>query len=342
MTTRAGSAEDEAPAIVPRRGTALAVLAALLLALHLGLFVALVCTLAVQALHAQFEATMCRRWPHRRHGLAALLLTIAVVVLLVAGAILAVHSLWAPHGLPGLLNLLADTLERLQGALPAWLAERLPASVDDLQRVIAHWLRGNAHHVQHWGHEVLRLSAQALVGLIIGLLASAQRRPVLPAAWMAEVGACWRNLVGAFSRFVGAQLRIAVVNTVLTGGYLLVALPLAGVHVPLAWTLVAFTLVAAFIPIVGNLASNAAILLAALTVSAGAAAASLVFLVAVHKLEYFLNAHFVGARTNVPAPVLLAALLVMEAAFGLPGVAAAPIYCAWVFRQFGDTPAIAA
>ena len=35
-----------------------------------------------------------------------------------------------------------------------------------------------------------------------------------------------------------------------------------------------------------------------LSVSFFAAVASLIFLVVIHKLEYFLNAHFVGSRTQ--------------------------------------------
>jgi hypothetical protein len=52
--------------------------------------------------------------------------------------------------------------------------------------------------------------------------------------------------------------------------------------------------------------------------------ASLGFLVVVHKLEYFLNARIVGGRTNVPTYAMLASMLVLEAAFGLGGLVAAP------------------
>jgi predicted PurR-regulated permease PerM len=118
-----------------------------------------------------------------------------------------------------------------------------------------------------------------------------------------------------------------------TAAYLLVILPLLGYKVPLATTLVAFTFFASLLPIVGNLLSNAAIVLAALTISPWLGGMSLLFLVVVHKLEYFLNAHFVGSRIQVPAYALLASMLVLEAGFGAAGVVAAPVYCAWLTRE---------
>jgi predicted PurR-regulated permease PerM len=52
--------------------------------------------------------------------------------------------------------------------------------------------------------------------------------------------------------------------------------------------------------------------------------------VVVHKLEYFLNARIVGARIHAAAWELLLAMLVMEAAFGIAGLVAAPIYYAYL------------
>jgi len=50
----------------------------------------------------------------------------------------------------------------------------------------------------------------------------------------------------------------------------------------------------------------------------------------IHKLEYFLNAKIVGSRINASAWELLLAMLIMEAAFGLPGLVAAPVYYAYL------------
>ena len=60
------------------------------------------------------------------------------------------------------------------------------------------------------------------------------------------------------------------------------------------------------------------------------------FLVALHKGEYFLNARIVGSRIDARSWELLLAILVMEAAFGLPGMAAAPIYYAYLKRELTE------
>ena len=60
------------------------------------------------------------------------------------------------------------------------------------------------------------------------------------------------------------------------------------------------------------------------------AMASLAFLVIIHKLEYFINARIVGSQIEASAWELLLAIVVMEAAFGLPGVVAAPVFYAYL------------
>jgi predicted PurR-regulated permease PerM len=109
-----------------------------------------------------------------------------------------------------------------------------------------------------------------------------------------------------------------------------VALPIAGVHLPLAKTMIAVTFFGGLLPVVGNLVSNTAIVILSLSVSPSIAAVSLVFLVVIHKLEYFLNAHIVGSEVHAHAWELLLAMLVMEAAFGVPGLVSAPIYYAYL------------
>ncbi len=56
---------------------------------------------------------------------------------------------------------------------------------------------------------------------------------------------------------------------------------------------------------------------------------SLGYLVAIHKLEYLLNAHIVGTSIRTKAYELLAVMLVFEAMFGLAGLVMAPILYAY-------------
>ena len=124
--------------------------------------------------------------------------------------------------------------------------------------------------------------------------------------------------------------------TLFTALYLAVLLPLFGIHLPLTKTMIGLTFVVGLLPVIGNLISNTVIVIVSLAHSPQVALASLVFLVVVHKFEYFLNARIVGARISAQSWELLLAMLVMEAAFGLPGVIAAPVYYAWLKQELID------
>ena len=127
-----------------------------------------------------------------------------------------------------------------------------------------------------------------------------------------------------------AQVLISLINTLFTAIFLTLVLPLFGVELPLRKTLIAVTFVAGLLPVVGNLISNSVVVIVGLSYSFGVALAALAFLVVIHKLEYFLNARIIGMRIGSRAWELLLAMLVMEAAFGVSGVIAAPIYYAFI------------
>lgn len=138
------------------------------------------------------------------------------------------------------------------------------------------------------------------------------------------------RLSEAFRRVVFAQVRISALNTAFTGLYLLVVLPSFGVHLPLTKTMIVLTFLAGLLPVIGNLISNTVIFVISLAHSPVVAAASLGYLVLIHKLEYFLNARIVGSQINAKAWELLSAMLLLESIFGLSGLVAAPICYAWL------------
>ncbi|MEJ8835681.1 AI-2E family transporter [Ramlibacter sp. AN1133] len=267
------------------------------------------------------------------------MVTIAVAglgLLFAAGA----ELLFKSGGLGRLMDLVADTLDQLRLTAPPWVVERLPESADAVQHAVSRWLREHSGEVQRWGGEALKILVHILLGLAIGLMAATAARNAdaaqarRPLAVLAQ--ARMLQLANAFGDVFSAQLRISLINAALTALYLLVLLPALGYRIPLAPTLVGFTFFGGLIPIVGNLLSNSAITIAALTVSVWLGVASLVFLVVIHKLEYFLNARIVGGRTNVPTYAMLTAMLLLESAFGVSGLVAAPIFCAWLTRELRD------
>lgn len=265
-----------------------------------------------------------------------------IVGAVVAGAIAAVLAgielLFKSGGLGRLMQLTADTLDQLRATAPRWVVDRLPESAEAVREGVTRWLREHAGDMQRWGAEALKVLVHIIIGVAIGLMAASARRahhePRRPLILLAQ--GRMLQLANAFGDVFSAQLRISAINAVLTGIYLLVILPALGYSVPLAPTLVGFTFFGSLIPIVGNLLSNTAITVAALTVSVWLGVASLVFLVVIHKLEYFLNARIVGGRTNVPTYAMLAAMLILESGFGIAGLVAAPIFAAWLTRELRD------
>ena len=136
-----------------------------------------------------------------------------------------------------------------------------------------------------------------------------------------------------FRRIVVAQFWIALVNTGLLALFLFLVLPLWGYHLPYAMVLILLSFVLGLIPIVGNLLYNAVLTLVGLSVSPIVALACLVFLVVIHKAEYFINAKVVGQRTQLTVWELLATMFVLEALFGPAGLVAAPLFYAYLKRE---------
>jgi predicted PurR-regulated permease PerM len=60
---------------------------------------------------------------------------------------------------------------------------------------------------------------------------------------------------------------------------------------------------------------------------------SLAYLIVIHKLEYFLNVRIIGGQIHARAFEMLIAMLVMESAFGIAGLIAAPIYYAYLKNE---------
>ena len=276
---------------------------------------------------------------HRTHLPHPAVWSVTIVIALIAGAggfvvERAAEAAAAGTGHQGLVVQMAAALDKLRTMLPDWIADNVPVSLDELRAAAVAWLREHAVQVQIWGQNTLRGATYAIFGVIIGALAVVQTRPEkagnpVATAWVRALAERFALFEQSFGAVVFAQLRIATVNTVLTGVYLLVVLPALGAPLPLAVTLVALTFVASLIPVLGNLLSNTVIVVVSLTQGLGIATLSLAFLVAIHKLEYLLNAHIVGGSIGTKAFELLAMMLLFEAIFGLAGLVMAPIIYAY-------------
>ena len=262
----------------------------------------------------------------------AILVIIIVSLLALAGAGLLGFFRSESGSVTVLLAKMAQIIEDSRKILPSWLLKNLPADAITFREQASDWLRTHADELQVFGKEAGRAMAHILIGMIIGgILAVRDAVAMDNFKPFARALACRGELFSdAFKRVVFAQLRISAINTIFTATYLAIVLPLMGIHLPLIKTMIAITFVVGLIPVIGNLISNSMIVIVSLSQSLGVAIASLVYLVLIHKLEYFLNARIVGSQIRANAWELLIAMLCMEAAFGLAGIVAAPIYYAYV------------
>ncbi|WP_201315378.1 AI-2E family transporter [Dyella sp. EPa41] len=309
--------------------------AALVLVLGLRLLPALFAGLLVYELVQSTAPLLGKRVPgDRARVLVVALLGTIVVGLLVLLILSAVSFLRNEIGNPEVLwqQQLMPLVEKAREQLPATIVGWLPDSVDDLRVMALELTRKHSVSLQTVGKEAARVFVHILIGMVLGAIVALSRtRPahqVGPLA--AALGLRCQRLAEAFHNIVFAQIKISLINTVFTAIFLLGVLPLLGIHVPLAKTLVVVTFIAGLLPVIGNLISNTAITIAGLSISLGVGVAALGFLILIHKLEYFLNARIVGGQIRARAWELLVAMLLMEAAFGLPGLIAGPIYYAYL------------
>ncbi len=272
---------------------------------------------------------------NRRVGKALVLaLFAALIFFLVTWGVVESMSLLSggSESVVALLQQMADVISTARERTPAWAHDYLPSSMQEIETYAATWLREHAGQVGAFGQDFGKFLFHTVLGMIIGGIVAFYRgvgdgetKP-LARALVARASV----LSGAFRNVVFSQIRISALNTTLTAIYLVIILPMLGVHLPLIKTMIAVTFFIGLIPILGNLISNTVIVVVSLSVSPMVAVGSLTFLVLIHKLEYFVNARIIGSRIRARAWELLTAMLVMEAAFGIPGLIAAPIYYAYL------------
>ena len=134
-----------------------------------------------------------------------------------------------------------------------------------------------------------------------------------------EISMRFKTLYESFAKVIGAQIVISAVNAVMTAIFLIFN------SYPYAGLLTTLVFLCGLIPIVGNLISNAVVVGVGFTLSSRIGIYALIFLVLIHKLEYFLNSKIVGQRIDSPMWLTLIGLLVGERVMGIPGMILAPV-----------------
>jgi predicted PurR-regulated permease PerM len=310
---------------------------ALLAILKLGLLASLLAGLLVYQLVHLSSPSLDRLVPRRAGKIAAVAFLAVVVIAAIAGALFGMVALLSggSESVEALLRKMAEVVETARSHLPGWALSWVPTDPDEMKDAASEWLRAHATQLRSVGGVVWLTIVHVLIGMIIGGMVAVSRAvgPTEHGPLVRCMTDRVRLLGSAFRSVVFAQVRISALNTILTAAYLLAIVPLIDVKLPLTKTMIAVTFVVGLLPVVGNLISNTVIVMVSLSVSPLLAISSLVFLVIIHKLEYFVNAHVMGAHIHARAWELLTAMVVMEAAFGIAGVVAAPIYYAYLKNE---------
>ena len=314
---------------------------ALFLVLRLHLLSALLAGLLTHELVRLLAPLVEKRLTSKSARLVALaalsVLTVTLLILSTVGIFAFFKS--DTGNLQALLDKIDHILTDARTKLPLWIVDNLPTNVDALKSVAGGWVDEHSKEIQQAGKEVMHFFVRGLVGMVIGALISlhadgpevSQTRP-FAAALLLRVS----RFAHAFRQIIFAQVKISGLNTIFTAIFLVGVFPAFGVHLPLTKTLIAITFLAGLLPVIGNLISNTLIFVVGLSLSIYVALVALVFLVVIHKLEYFLNARIVGTRIRARAWELLLAMLVLEVAFGIAGLIAAPIYYAYIKNELSD------
>ena len=199
-----------------------------------------------------------------------------------------------------------------------------------LKAVALQEVRERLANLGRYAWDVTFAVAQLIIGLVIavslflnakwGTEDDPQTSPdSLYAAVVRELDLRCRTFYHSFARVIGAQIVISVINTAATSVFL------AWNGYPFATVLVMATFLCGLVPIIGNLVSNTLIIGVGFTISPKVALFALIFLVVIHKFEYFLNSKIIGDRIKNPMWLTLIGIVLGERLMGIPGMILAPV-----------------
>jgi predicted PurR-regulated permease PerM len=341
------------PAARPRARPSNAEIAAWILVGALILYVmmvritaAVIGGLALYLILDRLAASLSKRIP----GMAARTTAVILVTLVGGGVIIGAAALsisFLQHHvdtIPAMMQQMADILRSTRLWLGGYGHQLIPDFMTDAETIksgLVDWLKKHADALKIAGGTFSIGLLHVVMGMLLAIVVffrhvtqhdddNKARGPL--AFYLNEKVDRFAN---SFSRIASAQIKVSLFNTFITALYLLVLL-LLGRTVPFMATLIVITFILGLVPIVGNIVSNAVLVILSLGVSGGTAIVSLVFVIALSKLQYVLTSQLVGGEVDSQAWEILFAIIVGEAAFGIAGVVMAPIVYAFIKAELRE------
>ncbi len=211
-------------------------------------------------------------------------------------------------------------------------------NLHEMRVVIVDELKTHVQSVTQASSLLTRGFFQIVVGLFVALLCflserEEPQRGSLFEAMRAEFDERMDIFMLGFEKIFGAQVLISFINTGITAIFML------AMGVPYVHFLTLATFIFGIVPIVGTVISNTMVVGTALTVSPRLAFATFIFLVLMHKAQYFLSSQIMGSRINTPVWQILLGLLIGEALMGVPGMILAPAMLHYLREELQALPA---
>ena len=260
------------------------------------------------------------------------------VLLILAGGLGLIFQAFLHIGISRMPQLLDRATPRVDAITRRFGLDLQLTSAGDLRALIMDWVRENYRAITAASGLLTRGFFQIVIAVVAATLyflspTEPRSRPDdLHTELLDQISDRVSLFVASFERVIGAQLLIASINAFITAVFLY------AVDMPFKNFLTLATFVCGVVPIVGNIASNALICAAAVVRSEQLAVAALVFLVVVHKAEYFLNSRIVGAAVAIPMWATLLGNLAGEVLMGVPGVLLAPTLLYYVRTELQLIP----
>lgn len=284
------------------------------------------------------------KYTHQTNASKITLLSLFLIASFLIAVIL-YYLMYFSHNLVVNFNgIIGDSLTIIQHSkkyIPDQYIDYLPESFDDIKNNLLNIAHNNSKDMILATSHLFKSGVHIVIGLIVGSIiafSGFSRNTPYPqiGIFAEELLSRIKNFVLIFNDILIAQIKISTINTLLTSIFLLLIVPIFGHSFPYLATVLFFTFVLGLIPVVGNLLSNFLIVVLSLSLSFEISLLSLLFLISIHKLEYFFNAKIVGDKINTKIWEILIAMIVFETLFGITGVALAPIFYGYIKKELSD------
>lgn len=304
--------------------------------MSVGLFPALISgfiTYLMMLYSEEFMANFLRLGKYSRL-LATLTLSVFIITLLTLSSIYFFNWIAKTLSNPdALINETSLILDKTLTELSPEIASMLPKNIDNMKAEGLSFIQSNLISIRNFSKGATHTLITMILGMIIGIMIAAGDYKTTNKILINSFRNKMINMIESFKHVIIAQAGIALFNMIMTAIFLLIVMPLFNINFPFSKTIIFLTFFIGLIPIIGNIVVNVIVLIIGLSVSVGVGISAFMYLIAIHKFEYFLNAKIIGGRIEAKAFELLIAMLLFESVFGIIGLIAAPILYAYIKKE---------